>query len=139
MQDFHPECTINLLIQAQGRPSKYVWACSILTRNSVRLVFARRFLGMVSREQAEWNALLFGLRQAERLQQEKVQLSSSFSLSLGAAGKLRCPELQSLKAQAEGIWNGFRLRKTGKIDPAEEDFLKESAAKAFSRKRKDER
>jgi len=137
MQDFHADCTINLLIQAQGNPGKYAWVCSLVTRESVRLVLARKFLGIVSREQAEWSAILFGLRQAERLQQEKVQLCTEFNLSLESSSKHRDPEIQSKKVQAEDIWKFFRLSKMGRPAPAELAFLKEELAKAFSRKSKD--
>lgn len=100
-------------------------------------MLARKFLGIVSRDQAEWSALLFGLKQAERLQQEKVQLCSGFNLSLDSPGKHRDPEVQLKKAEAEGIWKSFRLSKTGRVDPEEEAFLQREVAKAFSRKSRD--
>lgn len=140
MQDFHPDCTINLLVQSQGKPGKFAWACTLVTRNSVRLLVARRFLGVVNREQAEWSCALFGLEQAARLQQEKVQLSADFSLALdpAAGGKHRDPAIQSKKAEAEALWASFRLRKQGKISAEEDGFLRQEAMKAFSRKSKDD-
>jgi len=137
MQEFKPDCTINLLIQSQGRPAKYVWACSLVTRDSVRLVMARKFMGIVSRDEAEWSAMLFGLSQARRLLQEKVHLCSEYSGILQEAGKLRDPRIQSMKAKAQDIWSTFRLRKIGKIASDEEVALKEEAARAFSRKMRD--
>lgn len=137
MQDFHADCTINLFLRAQGKPGKYAWVCSLVTRNSVRLVLARRFLGIVSREKAEWQAALFGLEQAARLQQEKIQLCANFSLSLEPGSKHRDPEIQSKKAEAEALWATFRLRKMGKLDAGEEEALSAEAMKAFSRKSRD--
>jgi hypothetical protein len=138
MQDFNADCTINLLVLSQGKPGKYVWACSLLTRKSVRLVLARRFMGMVSSEEAEWNAVFFGLSQAARLQQEKVELSATFPLSIGVDSKGRRPEIQWKKAEAEHLWSSFRLKKTGKIHAEEERFLREEAMRAFSRKSRNE-
>lgn len=140
MQDFHPDCTINLLVQSQGKPGKYAWVCSLVTRDSVRLLSARRFLGIVNREEAEWACALFGLEQAARLQQEKVQLCADFSLLLdpAAGGKHRDPSIQSKKAEAGALWASFRLRKLGKISAEEDGFLRQEAMKAFSRKSKDD-
>ena len=137
MQEFKPDCTINLLILSHGRPAKYAWACSILTRESVRLVLARRFVGISSRDEVEWSAMLFGLGQAMRLQQEKVQVCADFSDILQIAGKHRDPQIQSLKAAAQDAWASFRLRKEGRISADEEMLLKEEASKAFSRKSRD--
>ncbi len=125
MQDFHADCTINLLLQCQGRSAKYSWVCSLVTRESVRLVLARRFLGRVSREQAEWNATVFGLRQAQRLLQEKVALCADFSVDLSDAGRSRDPGVQLLKSEAQKIWDSFRLKKMGRISPQELQVLRE--------------
>lgn len=139
MTDFHPDCTINILLLAQGRPAKYVWVCSLVTRESVRLVTARRFAGIVSREQAEASALLFGMKQAERLLQEKVQLSADFQpFTEGhSGGRHKDPGVQLMKAEAEKIWSSFRLRKMARIAPDEERLLKEEAEKGFARKSRD--
>lgn len=134
MQDFNPDCTINLSIQAQGKPGKFVWACSLVTRDSVRLVLARKFLGIVNRDEAEWSAALFGLSQAQRLMQEKVQLCSDFGLNLDGTSKHRDPKIQLIKARAEKVWSSFRLRKLGRVEAGEERILREEALSAFSRK-----
>lgn len=139
MQDFHADCTINLLVQSQGKPGKYAWVCSLVTRNSVRLLTARRFLGMVSREEAELSCALFGLAQTARLQQEKVQICADFSIPLdAAAGKHRVPEIQLKRAEAVAIWAGFRLKKIGRVSAEENEFLRAEVAKAFSRKSRDD-
>jgi hypothetical protein len=139
MQDFHADCIINILLQAQGKPAKYAWICSLSTRNSVRLVWARKFMGLVNREEAEWAAALFGLEQAQRLQQEKVQFSAGFSAPDPRAGKLRDPRIQSMKARAEKIWESFRLKKEGRISAEEETFLRDEVGKVFfqNRRRRD--
>lgn len=138
MTDFHPDCTINILVTGQGRPAKLVWVCSLVMRDGTRLVTARKFTGIASREQVEWTATLFGLRQATRLQQEKVQIRSEFSLPgihVSPASRLRDPALQLMREDAERLWTGFRLRKTGRLDEKEAEYLRNEAASGFRRPR----
>jgi len=138
MQDFHPDCTINILISGQGRPAKLVWVCSLTLRHGPRLLTVKKFAGIAPREQVEWQATLFGLEQATRLQQEKVMLASDFSLPgihQSPASRLRDPALQLMREDAENLWAGFRLRKTGNLDEKESAHLKEAAADGFRRPR----
>jgi hypothetical protein len=139
MQDFHADCTVNLLISSNGKPGKIVWVCSLVSRDSVRLVLARRFMGLSSRERSEWQALLFGLTQARRLQQEKVELCSGFSSLVDLPGRHRDPAIQSIKGKVEEAWGSFRLRRAGKLASGEERVLRDWAEAAFSRKNKGER
>jgi hypothetical protein len=139
MQDFHADCTINLLVTSRGSPAKHVWSCSLTDRNRVPLVLARRFVGIASRDQVEWRALLFGLSQAHRLQQEKVALCADFTVAPGQPGKLRDAALQSMKEQVDELWARFRLHKVEKFFPAERDLLRDWAEEAFARKGKGER
>lgn len=136
MQDFHADCTINILLHTQGKPAKYAWICSLTTRNSVRLLWARKFMGHTSREDAEWHATLFGLRQAHRLLQEKVQFSAPFNAPNLSAGKHRDPRIQLMKAESEKLWEAFRLKKQAKILAEEEKFLREEIEKVFFQNRR---
>lgn len=139
MNDFNADCTINLLISGQGRPAKLAWACSVTLRDGQRLVLARKFVGIVSREKLEWEAALFGIQQATRLQQEKVALSFDANLSginQPAGPKLKDPALQVMREEAEFLWAGFRLRKAARLDEKEAAFLKEESEKAFRRPKK---
>jgi hypothetical protein len=138
MQDFHPDCTINILVSGQGRPAKLVWCCSLVLRSGQRLVTVKKFTGIAPREQVEWQATLFGLEQATRLQQEKVMLASDLTLPgihQTPASRLRDPALQLMREDAENLWAGFRLRKTGRLDEKEAAHLREAAADGFRRPR----
>ncbi|RYZ98930.1 MAG: hypothetical protein EOP11_20060, partial [Proteobacteria bacterium] len=97
MQDFHADCTINILLAAQGKPAKYVWVCSLVLRDGSRILTTKKFAGIAPREQVEWQAALFGLQQTTRLQQEKVALNCDFTLAginQVMPSRLRDPALQ---------------------------------------------
>ena len=140
MTDFKPECTINLHVELRGKPAKFAWACSLSQERKGRVVLARRFLGLVTREQAELGALLFGLRQAQRFLQEKVEVAATFplmDLTGGGSGTRRtAPELRALQGETARIWDSFRLKRIGRMGGEEALPLQEAAELAYQRKRK---
>ena len=136
MTDFRPDCTIHLHVETRGKPEKAAWCCSIVHHKRGRLLLVSGFLGIVEKRSAEQVALLFGLRQAQRLLQEKVELSSSFPLE----GKLEPKrgekrQLSPERVQLLQIWEGFRLRRARRMPDGEEAaLLRETADRAFSRR-----
>jgi hypothetical protein len=141
MTDFRPDCIINLHAEFRGKPAKVAWACSIEHAKAGRVVAARRFLGVVPRDEAEISAVLFGLRQASRFLQEKVELRATFSLEGklgGGTGRPPPRELRPAHDEAARLWEGFRLRRTGRVSPDEALALREEAEKAYLRKSKRE-
>lgn len=126
MQDFHPDCIINILVTARGQPAKFTWACGLFTRERVPLVIATRFLGHVPREEAEAAALLFGLEQAARLQQEKVQLGGDIAFpGINApAGRGRKGTVPLKMREALALWESFRLRKSASLTEADRAALR---------------
>lgn len=140
MTDFRPDCTINLHVEARGKPAKVAWVCSITHARRGRLVLARRFLGLVPRGEAELRALLFGLRETQRLLQEKVEVAATFPLD-GLLGEeirgRRVPaELAPLREDATRLWNAFRLHRCGRLEGGEALALREDGERAFLRNRK---
>jgi hypothetical protein len=136
MADFKPDCTINLHVEARGKPAKLAWSCSVSHARSGRLALARRFIGLSSREETELRALLFGLRQASRLLQEKVEVAATFGLDGRLDDSRRVPpELKPLRDEAHRLWEGFRYRRIGKLSPAVSRELGEEAEKAYRRRR----
>ncbi len=138
MQDFHPDCTINLLVHSHGKGNTHFWACSLVTRKSVRLIVGEKFFGLTSREQAEWSALEFGLIQGLNLKQEKIAIASLFlkESELTDPRKLRDPELQLKKANCFTMYNQFRLRKFQTMNEEERAFLKNRMESFFARGKK---
>jgi hypothetical protein len=139
MTEFKADCTINLHLEARGKPAKIAWACSITHPKHGHLVIARKFLGLVEREEAELESLLFGLRQAARFLQEKVEVNATFPLE----GKLREPNTSSragipaLRPKREDVvklWNAFRLRRAARMTGPEAELLRKEAELAFQRK-----
>ena len=131
MTDFHPDCTINLHLELRGKPAKLAWVCSISHPKSGRIVLARRFLGLVSPEEAQLRALLFGLRQTGRLLQEKVEAAATFPLEswLGEVEPRRlAPELKPLREEARRLWDGFRYRRIARLEAEERivTFMRET-------------
>lgn len=137
MQEFKPECTINLHVESMGTPPKYIWICSVRYLVS-RVVVAKGFTGSKIREDAQLAAALFGMRQALRLKQEKVALACSFPgiLSLSAKKNL---ELQSKIEEMHSLWAGFRLKKTMVLDKAERDFLQGESGFSGAKKKKEKK
>lgn len=138
ISEFRPECTVNLWLEANGQPAKRAWLCSLEVAGK-RVLVARKFLGIVSVEEAELNALLFGLRRARRLLQEKVEVRANFPVEgvLEAKknpGRRTGPDLQSGKEEAAQIWASIRLIRGGRLDPSSAAFLAEEAKKAFRRR-----
>jgi hypothetical protein len=139
MTDFRPDCTINLHCELRGKPAKIAWSCSIVHPKRGRIVVARRFLGLVSREEAQLRALLFGLREAARLLQEKVEATATFPVEewLGEEGPRRlAPELKPLREEAARCWAGFRYRRAGRMSGEEALALRGEAENAFRRRGK---
>lgn len=134
MQEFKPECTINLHVDSIGTPPKYIWICSVRYLLS-RVVVAKGFTGSKLREDAQLAAALFGLRQAYRLKQEKVALACSFPGILSLSPKKNL-ELQSKLEELHSLWEGFRLKKTTELDKAERDFLQNSSSFLGAKKKR---
>lgn len=126
MQDFHPDCIINILVAGHGRPAKFSWAIKIATREQVSLVEATRFLGIVSPDEAGWAALVYSLRQVERLQQEKVMIATDIAypaLTAAKASRSRDPKIQLIIDEAVAIWRGIRLTKMAPLGVPERTHL----------------
>lgn len=139
MTDFRPDCTINLHVEPRGKPAKIAWSCSLAHAKRGRIVVARRFLGLVSREEAQLRALLFGLRQAARLLQEKVEIAATFPVEEWLADespRRLAPELKPLREEAARFWMGFRYRRVARMAEPEARPLREEAEKAFRRRNK---
>jgi hypothetical protein len=137
MTDFRPDCIINLHLELQGKPAKVAWSCSIEHSKRGRIVHARRFLGLVSREEAELKALLFGLRQTARLLQEKVVVAATFPVEAYLADvppRRLPPELKGAREEALRFWTGFRLRRIGRVAGDEARQLRDDAEKSFRRR-----
>ena len=137
MQEFKPDCTINLHLESRGKPAKNIWACSIVDRSGRRLVTALRFAGVINREIAILESAKFGMAQAKRLRMEKVQIASDGAidsmLQLDRVGGIRFKELQSLLSEVSNYWIEFRLRKVGKISQGEREFLRKEAESLWKR------
>lgn len=101
-----------------------------------RLVQARKFIGQPARDEAELTALLFGLKQAARFLQEKVEVRATFpvddKLPKGNSSS-REPE-PGLKLDVAKAWGSFRLRRVARMDPKEAEILRREAEKAFAKK-----
>lgn len=142
MQDFNADCTIKVWVEALGKPAKLAWACEIAVGGR-SLVRARKFLGIVPREEAELSACVFGVSQAARLLQEKVELRASFSAEdtwekRASPGRGRGPDLQSERTKLARLWNGIRLRRVARLTPAEASAIGAEAKKAFRRHKEEE-
>lgn len=137
MQEFKPDCTINLHLESRGRPGKNVWACSIVDRSGRRLVTALRFAGAMGREAAMIECANFGMSQAQRLRMEKVELASDGTIDSMLVperiGGKRSKELQSILKNVSNMWIMFRLRKVGVISPEERDYLRGQANSLLKR------
>ncbi|MGE3261239.1 MAG: hypothetical protein AB7K68_05630 [Bacteriovoracia bacterium] len=137
ISEFKADCTVNLWVEANGNPAKRAWVCA-LQIDGKRLIVARKFLGIVSGEEAEFSALLFGLRRARRLLQEKVDVLANFPLEgmtevRKSSGRRGGPDLQSEREEVAQIWSSIRLKRGGKLAPENAAFLAEEAKKAFRR------
>ncbi len=140
MTDFRPDCIINLHVETRGKPAKLAWSCSLSHAKQGQIVLACRFLGFVTREEAELKSLLFGLRQASRLLQEKVELRSTFSLEeiLNEQGRTRrklVPELRPFREESVRLWGSFRHSRHGRLEGAEALVLQKEAENAYRRGR----
>lgn len=137
MQEFKPDCIINLHMESRGKPGKYAWSCSLVDRSGRRLVTAVKFAGVVSRDAVLLESARFGLVQAQRLRMEKIEVASDGSiegfLASERVGSKRVRELQSLLDDVIRAWSSFRLRKIGSLAGAERDFLHVQAGTAFKR------
>jgi hypothetical protein len=137
ISEFKADCTVNLWVEANGQPARRGWICS-LAIDGKSLIVARKFLGIVSVEQAEFSALLFGLRRARRLLQDKVDILANFPVEgmtefRKKTGRRGEPDLQSERAEVAEIWAAIRLKRAGKLKPESATFLAEEAKKAFRR------
>ncbi|HEY8280646.1 MAG TPA: hypothetical protein VIH99_13535 [Bdellovibrionota bacterium] len=142
MTEFRPDCIINLHVEARGRPEKLAWACTIVHAKRGVLVAARKFLGLFPRETAETEALLFGLGQAARLLQEKVEVAATFPLDRmltdNISGRRIPPGLKLKSEEIAKVWSGFRFKRITDLRGTEAEGLREDAEKAYERKRRRE-
>lgn len=139
MQEFKPDCTINLHLESKGKPSKYAWVCSVSSDKQKNIVVARGFLGITSIELAQALALQFALRFAENLRREKVWLCTSFP----AEGMLiddkkikkssRPQEARLQLEEVKKIWESIRLKRWKKIEEKDLKFLREEVNASFAR------
>lgn len=138
ISEFKADCTVNLWIEASGHPTKFAWACAIEV-DEKRILTLRKFLGMISVDEAETSALLVGLRRARRLLQEKVEVRANFPLEgrfdgKKNSGRRRGPDLQSEWEEISALWTGTRLIRAGKLDPRHAKILADEARKMFRRR-----
>ncbi len=136
MQEFNPECTINLYLESRGKTAKAAWCCSLVGGSGDRIIAAARFVGKGAFDDAVVGALKFGLEQAKRLRMEKVHLATDLSveaLITPKKGRLRDPELQAKAEACAEIWGGFRLRKLVRLNEAERGFLRTYSERFFRR------
>ncbi len=136
MTGFKADCTINLHVENRGKTGKLAWACSIVHHRLGRIVLARKYSADLSKEQAEQEALLFGLQQTQRLLQEKVDVAASFPLQgmlpnenmpgLGKSGSVK----SKMREDITKAWNGFRLRRVTRMAADEAELLRKEAAQA---------
>jgi hypothetical protein len=136
MTDFRPDCTISLHVETRGKPAKLTWACSISHAKRGLLVRARGFSGLVPHAEAELAALLFGLRQTQRLLQEKVEVAATFPVEelLSKENRRLAPGLRPQRDEAVRIWESFRLRRMGKVSPGAARELREEAEGSYRRR-----
>ncbi len=98
---------------------------------------ARKYSADLSRENAEREALLFGLQQTQRLLQEKVDVAANFPLE----GMLPAGEKMPGRPKGTGVnlklgeqiakaWLSFRLRRVTRMVAAEAEFLRKEASQA---------
>ena len=151
MTDFHADCTINLHVCARGekrgQPALRSWSCSIQHPKHGRLVLASKAMGTVGKEEAERAALLFGLQQASRFLQEKVEVAATFPLEerLSKMKEARRKEREpvesedarevSPKEELARAWGRFRLRRVVRMQDSEAKLLSNEAEQALRRSR----
>jgi hypothetical protein len=137
MQEFNPDCTINLCLESQGHPAKIAWCCSVVNDSNFRVIVASRFLGKASFENSLMAVLKFGLEQALRLRVEKLHLATDLPVddlfNEKKSGRSRYPKLQSEIEACNFMWNSFRLKKRVSVSTQERSFLRAEAEKFFKR------
>jgi hypothetical protein len=115
MQEFRPDCTINLHLESRGRSAKLVWCCGIRDERGNGLVTVSGFAGTAPRETALLRTLRFGLEQALRLRMEKIEIATDIPvevyLEADRAGVSRLGDLQS---EIEGVRADLYFRKSRK-------------------------
>lgn len=102
-------------------------------------MLAQNNVDEMGKEEAELRVLLYGLQQATRLLQEKVELRASFPLDKLLPKKISpgkelpfLPEPHGdekewrkwAKHTVARTWGGFRLRRLGKFSPEEAELLR---------------
>lgn len=137
MQEFNPECTINLYLESRGKPAKSAWCCSLTGESGARILVATKFLGKAPFEGSVVGALHFGLAQATRLRMEKVHLATDLPVEgvIAPEKKTRPRDaaLEPVMRECADAWAAFRLRKLKKLPVDERDFLRNEAEKFFKR------
>src|SRR5690349_10465381 len=138
MQEFKPECIINLYLESRGKPGKLAWGGSLYHQDGKLLAQLGGFLGLQDRREAELKITDIVLELARQLKMEKIELSANFpaegifqeKIRGGSSGK----ELQLLERKLRGLWEEFRLRRIGKINAKEIESLRKECAALFDRK-----
>ena len=136
MANFNPDCTINLHVEVSSK-GRVTWACSVVHFRRGRVVLAGRSAANSTKEEAEREAVLFGLRQTHRLLQEKVEVTANFPLKgmlppqeEKASGRRSKPAVESEGDELLRAWEGFRLRRISRTEPGEAELLRKEAARA---------
>ena len=138
MNEFKQECTIILAVREKGK--KFSWVGKLLNQDGECLVLAKKFMGSVSPAAAENAALEFGMEQALRLRQEKVELQTSFPCekilqeNKGKSAKKLPKNLSTSDIRLRELWSSFRLRRCRLISGDEERELLHEIQQEFKSK-----
>lgn len=141
---FKADCTINFHVESLDKSGRLAWSCSIVHYKRGRVVVAAKAAGNVAKEEAQLEAILFGLWQTKRLLQEKVDVAASFPLQgilpeAGSAPQKKTKMEKSDKTDGKSAqlredigkaWEGFRLRRIVKMVPGEAEILRKEASQA---------
>jgi hypothetical protein len=139
MTGFKADCTINLHVENRGKTGRLTWCCSVVHHSRGRIVLARKLADDLSREDAQREAVLFGLQQTQRLLQEKVDIAANFPVEgmlpegENMPGRGKGGGVKSKQAMSEDIakaWLSFRLRRVTRMAADEAELLRKEAAQA---------
>lgn len=138
MTGFKADCTINFHVENRDKAGKLAWSCSIVHYKRGRVVLAGKMAGHVPREEAELEAVLFGLKQTHRLLQEKVDVAANFPLQGILPEKVHPVQKQKkergkrdlLREDIGKAWGDFRLKRIVRMTNEEAELLRKEAAQA---------
>ncbi len=132
MTGFKADCTINFYVGSLDKAGRMAWGCSIIHFKRGRVVLAAKKMGNVAKEEAQLEAVLFGLQQTKRLLQEKVDVAANFPLQIFLPETGKAPgnkkksegKLALLREDVERAWEGFRLRRIVRLATEESEILR---------------